>query len=68
MYRDLGAGDWFFEIEETTGPQLWSRLQSIVRSPAKAKDTVKAIMATVESRQERMVSAVRAACRPRSAA
>jgi polysaccharide pyruvyl transferase WcaK-like protein len=68
MYRDLGADDWFFEIEETTGAKLWSRLESIVRSPAKAKDKVKAVMATVESRQQRMVNAVRAACRPRSVA
>ena len=68
MYRDIGAGDWFFEIDETDGAHLWSRLQAIVRDPAKAKDKVKAIMATVESRQERMVNAVRAACRPRSAA
>jgi polysaccharide pyruvyl transferase WcaK-like protein len=66
MYRDLGANEWFFEIDETGGDRLWSRLQSIVRNPAKAKDKVKAIMATVESRQERMVDAVRAACRPRS--
>jgi hypothetical protein len=66
MYRDIGAHEWFFEIEETTGAQLWSRLESIVRSPAKAKD--KAVMATVESRQQRMVNAVRAACRPRSVA
>ena len=68
MYRDLDAGDWFFEIDETDGGRLWSRLQAIVRDPAKAQDKVKAIMAAVESRQERMVNAVRAACRPRAAA
>lgn len=68
MYRDIGAHEWFFEIEETTGAQLWSRLESIVRSPAKAKDKVKAVMAAVESRQQRMVNAVRAACKARSAA
>jgi hypothetical protein len=67
MYRDLGAHDWFFEIEETDGTRLWSRLQSVVREPSKAKDKVKAIMTSVESRQERMVNAVRASCRPRSA-
>jgi hypothetical protein len=68
MYRDIGASDWFFEIDETDGDCLWSRLQAIVRDPAKAKDKVKAVMATVESRQERMVNAVRGACRPRSVA
>jgi hypothetical protein len=37
MYRDMGAEDWLFEIDETSGPQLWSRLESIHRDPAKAK-------------------------------
>ena len=68
MYRDLGAGDWLFEIDEIDGIGLWSRLQAIVRDPSKAKDKVKALMATVESRQERMVDAVRAACKARSMA
>ena len=30
MYRDFGANDWFFEVDETDGPQLWSRLEAIV--------------------------------------
>jgi hypothetical protein len=61
MYRDIGADDWFFEVEETNGAQLWSRLEAIVKDPAKAKARVKSIMATVEARQKRMVDAVRAA-------
>jgi polysaccharide pyruvyl transferase WcaK-like protein len=60
MYRDIGADDWFFEIDETNGPQLWSRLEVIHRDPARAKAKVKAIMATVEARQRRMVDTVRA--------
>jgi hypothetical protein len=63
MYRDIGADDWFFEVDETNGPQLWSRLEAIVKDPAKAKAKVKSIMATVEARQKRMVDAVRTACR-----
>ncbi len=63
MYRDIGAGEWLFEIEETSGRQLWSRLEAIVRDPGKAKAKVKAIMSTVETGQKRMVDAVRAACR-----
>jgi hypothetical protein len=62
MYRDIGADDWFFEIDETSADQLWSRLQAIVRDPARAKAKVKSVMATVEARQRRMVDAVRAAC------
>jgi len=63
MYRDIGAGDWFFEIDETSGEQLWGRIAEIHRNPAKAKAKVKSIMAFVETRQKRMVDAVREACR-----
>lgn len=63
MYRDIGAHDWFFEVDETNGPQLWSRLEAIVKDPAGARAKVKSIMATVEARQKRMVQAVREACR-----
>ncbi len=65
MYRDFGANDWFFEVDETSGDQLWSRLQGIVSDPAKAKAKVKSIMATVEGQQKRMVDAVRASCMTR---
>lgn len=63
MYRDFGAGDWMFEIDETSGDQLWARLASIHRDPNRAKVQVKSIMRTVEARQKRMVEAVKAACR-----
>lgn len=67
MYRDIGANDWFFEVDETSGPQLWSRLEAIHKDPAAAKAKVKSIMAGVEQRQRRMVDAVRAsATRARS--
>lgn len=60
MYRDFGANDWFFEIEETDGPQLWSRLEEIHRNPANARARAKSIMATVTARHQRMVEVVRA--------
>ncbi len=63
MYRDIGANDWFFEVDETSGAQLWSRLEAIHKDPAGARAKVKAIMATVEARQKRMVQAVREACK-----
>lgn len=62
MYRDIGADDWFFEVDETSGEQLWSRLAGIERDPAKAKAKVNSIMAFVEGHQKRMVEAVRTAC------
>jgi len=64
MYRDFGAGDWFFEIDEATGGGLWQRLEGIIRNPGAARAKVRSIMATVEARQKRMVDAVRAAARP----
>ncbi len=62
MYRDFGAGDWLFEIDETGGGQLWARLAAIHRDPRQAKARVKSIMSFVEKRQKRMVDAVRQAC------
>jgi hypothetical protein len=62
MYRDFGAADWFFEVDETTGGQLWSRLQAIHQNPARAKQQTASIMSRVEKRQKRMVEVVRAAC------
>ncbi|MBL8176895.1 MAG: polysaccharide pyruvyl transferase family protein [Bryobacterales bacterium] len=64
MYRDFGAGDWFFEIEETTGAQLWSRLEVIQRDPRQARNKVQSIMSTVNNLHRRMADAVRAASRP----
>lgn len=63
MYRDIGARDWFFEVEETSGAQLWSRLDAIAKDPAKARAKVKSIMSYVEGRQKRMAEAARAACK-----
>ncbi len=60
MYRDFGAGDWFFEVEQTNGGQLWQRLNAIVKNPAEAARRVKKIQETVETRQRRMVEVVRA--------
>jgi hypothetical protein len=62
MYRDFGAGEWFFEVDQTDGEQLWSRLGAIHRDPAAARAKVKSIMATVDARQQRMAQAVREAC------
>jgi hypothetical protein len=58
MYRDLGAGDWFFEVEETTGKELWGRLEAIVRDRAKARRKAKEIQAFAAERQKRMVEVV----------
>jgi hypothetical protein len=59
MYRDMGAGDWFFEVEEATGAGLWKTLEAIVKDPGRARRKVKEVMKTVERRQRRMVEVVR---------
>jgi hypothetical protein len=62
MYRDFGAGNWFFEVDETNGRQLWNRLESIHKDPRGAAAQVRTIMGNVEKAQKRMIDAVRAAC------
>ena len=61
MYRDIGADDWFFEVDETSGAQLWSRLEATHKKPAAARAKVQTIMAGVERLQKRMVDAAREA-------
>jgi hypothetical protein len=63
MSRDVGATDWFFEADETSGAELWGRLEGICRDSTRARAKVRGIMETVEALQRRMVEAVGAACR-----
>lgn len=63
MYQDMGADRWFFEVDETSGAELWGRLEGVVKRPAEAKAEVKKIMTRVEARQRRMVEEVRRAAR-----
>lgn len=63
MYRDFGAGDWFFEVDETSGAELWSRVEAIHKNPRAAAAKVRTIMSNVEKAQQRMIAAVRKACR-----
>ena len=60
-YRDIGAGDWLFEIDETSGDQLGSRLSAIHRDPPAARQKVRSIMDRVEQQQQRMVNVLREA-------
>jgi hypothetical protein len=61
MYRDMGADPWFFEVDETSGTELWQRLERVVRRPEEAQAQVKRIMAGVEARQKAMLEQVRRA-------
>ena len=64
MYRDFGAGDWFCEIEQTSGADLWQRLAAIHRDPRAARRRVRSLMKGVEQQQRRMVDAIRRAAGP----
>jgi hypothetical protein len=61
MYHDIGVSEWTFEVDETDGAALWSRLQPLHDDPAGARARVKAVMANLERVQRRMVEAARAA-------
>jgi polysaccharide pyruvyl transferase WcaK-like protein len=55
MYRDLGLDEWFFEIEETDGRQLWAHLENILRAPDGSRARVAAAMTRVRAAQNRML-------------
>lgn len=61
MFHDVGVSNWIFEVDETTGPELWSRLKKIHDDPAGARAQVRTVMAGVEKQQRRMVEVLRAA-------
>jgi polysaccharide pyruvyl transferase WcaK-like protein len=61
MYRDFGAGEWLFEIDESDGARWWKTLAPLCADPAAARAQVGTIMQGVEERQRRMVAAVRGA-------
>lgn len=60
MFRDIGLGDWLFEIEEASGAQLAATLGALTAGPAVARKRVREAMARVQQLQRRMVDAVRA--------
>ncbi|MEY2879099.1 MAG: hypothetical protein RLZZ15_1479 [Verrucomicrobiota bacterium] len=61
MFRDLGLGDWLFEIEQSNGAQLAATLGKITADPAASRARVRTAMAGVEKLQSRMIAAARAA-------
>ena len=64
MFRDIGLGDWLFDIEEADGARLASMLEKITRDPAASRARVRSAMNGVEKLQQRMIAAVRTAIRP----
>jgi hypothetical protein len=63
MFRDIGLGDWLFEVEEASGAGLAAMLGKITADPAASRARVRAAMGGVEKIQQRMVGAVRSSVR-----
>lgn len=59
MWRDVGLGDWIFEVDDATGDQIGRRLLEIHRHPERTRETVRKAQAKVKERRERMASAIR---------
>lgn len=62
MYYDLGATDWVFEIEQTTGKQITNRLMTLINDRKGALALVKTIQENVKSRYKDAVSEMKRTC------
>lgn len=58
MWRDVGLGDWIFEIEESTGPQIAERLLELRRDSEKTRSLVKRAREFVARRGARMMESI----------
>ncbi|MSU51624.1 MAG: polysaccharide pyruvyl transferase family protein [Opitutus sp.] len=63
MFRDIGLGDWLFEIEASRGAQLAAALGRITADPAAARARVREAMTGVRRLQQKMIATARAAIR-----
>ncbi len=63
MFRDIGLGDWLFEIEENSDAQLAAVLETITADPSIARARVREAMAGVQRQQANMVAAARESLR-----
>lgn len=58
MWRDVGLGEWLFEIDEATGEKIGAQLLQLHRETEKTKATVAKARSYVAERGERMVKSV----------
>ncbi len=58
MFRDIGVGDWLFEIEKTSGADLWAALKTIDADLPRARARVREVMAKVADTQRAMTLAI----------
>ena len=58
MFRDIGVGDWLFEVGETAGEEMWKALQIIHEDLPSARRRVQACMAQLSEVQRTMTLAI----------
>jgi polysaccharide pyruvyl transferase WcaK-like protein len=56
MYYDLGANDWVFEIEQTSGKMIADRLMKIVSDPEQAAARVRIIQKIVKKQYAKAIA------------
>ena len=61
MYRDIGLGDWLFEIDEIDGQSLWANLERVLNHPTETTDQIRRAMDRVRRLQRRMAEALASA-------
>ena len=66
MWRDVGLGEWLFEIEAATGAQIAERLLSIHRDPERARTLVAQGQERSTAGCRAMMQALAAALPPRT--
>jgi hypothetical protein len=65
MWRDIGLGEWLFELDdETDGANITRALLAIVDDPAGARRRVRGAMDFVETRQRESMKVLRGALSP----
>lgn len=58
MWRDVGLADWIFEIDDSTGGQIASRLVEIGRNPDLSRQRIHAAVEFTQSKMAEMIHAI----------
>jgi multidrug resistance efflux pump len=58
MWRDVGLGDWLFEIDPTTGDQIAAKLLALHRNQKATTELVRKAQFRVAERRARMAAAI----------
>lgn len=61
MFHDVGVSPWIFEVDETSGAEMWQRLAEIEGAPDRARAKINGVMREVDRLQQRMVDVLRTA-------